>query len=273
MSMEPKTLVLVPNHESSSSQSHKQRVLHASGAGHGPNDGFVLGRSKKWKKVIRHIVEDRAITTITCSTTTVKVPRPMSCLCWNARRLGNPRVLDELNFIIHREDPTLISLCETLLHDRKREFVCKNFGFQNCFVVNALRGSEGLICYGNLIFVSIQSFSCGHIDIAMLHGGEKKGSLPIPSQIHDFREAIEDASLMIMSNDWMKFSTLSKNLSPLAMKKSNTGKLSFEMSGWPMATKTRDGFTNMLLLDVPGIKFSLCIMQTNLPLLAQENPG
>ena len=47
----------------------------------------------------------------------------MSCLVWNCRRLGNPRIGRELVELVQAKDPSVVFLAETLTDDARLEFI------------------------------------------------------------------------------------------------------------------------------------------------------
>ena len=67
----------------------------------------------------------------------------MSWLCWNCRGLGNHHAVRNLVEIVKSRKPTVIFLCETLVHvGRIKELLCL-LKFENSFSVDRLgRGGD-----------------------------------------------------------------------------------------------------------------------------------
>lgn len=98
----------------------------------------------------------------------------MSCLVWNARGLGSPRAFHELRRLLSGNSPMVVFICETHIKASR----CFNWkfrlGYDGLFNVDPIGRKGGLMllwkepCQANIL-----SYSQGHIDCIITHGGEK----------------------------------------------------------------------------------------------------
>jgi hypothetical protein len=68
----------------------------------------------------------------------------MSCLSWNCRGLGNPRIVRVLHQLVKERKPNLVFLIETLCTQKKMEAVRCRLGYEGLFVVDPIGRSGGL---------------------------------------------------------------------------------------------------------------------------------
>ncbi|XP_052297218.1 uncharacterized protein LOC127902351 [Citrus sinensis] len=89
----------------------------------------------------------------------------MKLLSWNVRGLGKPRTRLALKKILHLHRPQIFFCCETKMLARQVESVCRDFNFENCFVVDRKGMGGGLaLIWRAEVNVSITSYSSHHID-------------------------------------------------------------------------------------------------------------
>ncbi|KAA3456600.1 reverse transcriptase [Gossypium australe] len=90
----------------------------------------------------------------------------MKSLCWNVRRLGSPRAVQRLCFLVKQHNPHLVFLMETKLDKKMMEKVWRRCGFEHGIEVEA-EGSRGGLCmaWEKEIVVNLRSFSRWHIDV------------------------------------------------------------------------------------------------------------
>jgi exonuclease III len=89
----------------------------------------------------------------------------MIILSWNCQGLGNLRIVRDLHQMVRDKRPHLVFLMETKMTQRKAEVVRIKLGFDNCFTVDCIGKSGGLMMlWRNTILVEIQNFSRQHIN-------------------------------------------------------------------------------------------------------------
>ena len=89
----------------------------------------------------------------------------MSCLVWNCRRLGNPRIGRELVELVQAKDPSVVFLAETLTDDARLEFIQSSINFDHRWVVPKVGRSGGLVLYWrSSINLSIEGSDKYYID-------------------------------------------------------------------------------------------------------------
>ena len=97
----------------------------------------------------------------------------MQILSWNCRGLGSPEAVNALRRIVINENPQIVFLQETKLHQHELERAAKKLKFSNCLVVGCegqgrkRRGGLALMWKSEWC-ISITSFSQNHID-ATIH--------------------------------------------------------------------------------------------------------
>ena len=98
----------------------------------------------------------------------------MKCLAWNCRGLGNPRSVRALKELMHKEDPHVVFLSETKLHDSKIDRVKRCCGMDACIGVSANGKSGGLaMMWKKEAKLHMLSFSVNHIDMMVEAEPEK----------------------------------------------------------------------------------------------------
>jgi len=89
----------------------------------------------------------------------------MIVLSWNCRGLGNPRAVRSLCFLVKEKRPDLVFLMETKLNKKRDESIRCKLGFDQCFVVECIGKSGGLmLLWRNQNGVEIQNYSQSHIN-------------------------------------------------------------------------------------------------------------
>ncbi|KAL9421630.1 hypothetical protein AB3S75_033997 [Citrus x aurantiifolia] len=90
----------------------------------------------------------------------------MKIINWNVRGLGNPRMRQALEKILHLHKAQLLFLCETKLTTGQVKNVCRRLMFDNYFAVDRIGKSGGLaIMWSSEITLQITSYSRYHIDM------------------------------------------------------------------------------------------------------------
>jgi hypothetical protein len=95
----------------------------------------------------------------------------MSIICWNCRGLGNHSAVRDLHQMVKEKRPTLVFLMETLLCNKKADFLIIKLNFDYMFVVDRVGRSGGLILLWNAhTNVMIHNFSRCHINAIVTNG-------------------------------------------------------------------------------------------------------
>ncbi|XP_035544686.1 uncharacterized protein LOC118348044 [Juglans regia] len=92
----------------------------------------------------------------------------MTLLCWNSRGLGNPRGVRVLVALVKEEDPKVLFLQETRLHEKAMERLKYGLGFDNCLAVSSVRRSGIAIYWKKEINVVIKNFLRSHIHASII---------------------------------------------------------------------------------------------------------
>ncbi|KAG2706415.1 hypothetical protein I3760_05G103200 [Carya illinoinensis] len=88
----------------------------------------------------------------------------MKCLSWNLRGLGNPRSIRTLRDLITKEAPDLFFWQKMKIKARQVEFCKFKFGFSNCFGVDCVGRSGGLVLFWkDELNLSIINYTHHHI--------------------------------------------------------------------------------------------------------------
>ena len=95
----------------------------------------------------------------------------MSCLSWNCRGLGNPRIEDELVALVSNKGPKLVFLMETKVEKVILDLICRKIHFANLFVVPFHNQGGGIALFWPAdMTIDVQSLSNRHIDAIIDHG-------------------------------------------------------------------------------------------------------
>lgn len=90
----------------------------------------------------------------------------MNYLSWNCRGLGNPRTVCVLHDLIKDRKPVFVFLSETISTSNKIESFRIKFGFDQCFSVDRIGRSGGLVVmWKNQVACQIFNYSQNHIDL------------------------------------------------------------------------------------------------------------
>lgn len=100
----------------------------------------------------------------------------MSAICWNCRRLRNPRTVGILQKAVLDEDPTLVFLIETKFNVEEMAEIKRKLERRQGMIVPSVRRSGGLaLLWKDSLLVDVQTFSSRHIDtIITKDDGNKK---------------------------------------------------------------------------------------------------
>ncbi|KAG8645534.1 hypothetical protein MANES_10G071301v8 [Manihot esculenta] len=95
----------------------------------------------------------------------------MIVLCWNCRRLGNPRTVNALKDLASSYKPDFLFLMETKALSYSMEFFRSFLHFDGCFSVNRQGSGGGLsLMWKSHVSVSVVGFSSNFIDSVVLEG-------------------------------------------------------------------------------------------------------
>lgn len=93
----------------------------------------------------------------------------MSCLSWNCRGVGSPRTVQVLKDLLNNHKPSFVFLIETLSFTKKIEEMRIHFGFDQCFSVDRVGRSGGLIIlWKNNFKCEVMSYSRNHINVVVM---------------------------------------------------------------------------------------------------------
>lgn len=83
----------------------------------------------------------------------------MKILSWNVRGLGKPRMRLAVNKILQLHRPEIFFYCETKMKAQPINLICRNFNFENRFVVDREGMGGGLALFWNSnVNVNIKSY-------------------------------------------------------------------------------------------------------------------
>jgi len=92
----------------------------------------------------------------------------MIILSWNCRGLGNPWIVQVLNWMVRTKKPNLVFLMETKLNSKKMEAIQTKLDFDAIFVVDSIGKSGGLALMWKLDNVmNIQNYSRWNINVVI----------------------------------------------------------------------------------------------------------
>ena len=97
----------------------------------------------------------------------------MSLLCWNCRGLGNPQTVQELDYLIRAQDPTVVFVAETWPIEARLKVFLKILNFGNMHVVSKVTQGGGLVLLWRMdVQLRVVSSSLNHVDAIINEGRE-----------------------------------------------------------------------------------------------------
>lgn len=98
----------------------------------------------------------------------------MLILCWNCRRLGNPRTVQDLWLIVKEKKLIVVFLLETKITSVRFVYLKKVLGFDGCFVVESMERSGGLVLLWRIeVEIEIVNYSQRHINAWITNADER----------------------------------------------------------------------------------------------------
>lgn len=95
----------------------------------------------------------------------------MKTMCWNVRRLGNPKTFRSISHGIRHHNPILLFFMETKCKANAKNInkIKRSFNYSGCFAMDCNGRSGGLcLLWKEEMNVTIRSFSQFHIDASVL---------------------------------------------------------------------------------------------------------